>query len=195
MGSDISEANESAPLRGAGFWIRVLARILDLIYGSILGFFSGFVSASIFLFIFPSVPSKMEPTMAVFLVGFALVEVGAILYHSVCDSYFGASLGKLICGLRVTDLQGARCTLRSAIIRELVFYIDSLFLGLVGYVSMSRSNLKQRFGDVWGRTLVIRASDVPDNYRTPGSQFIKIFAISSLIWAFFIMISIFTEAL
>lgn len=189
MDSNISKAGtETAPTKGAGFWIRVLARIIDEIYGQI------FVTLAAGSIVLPFInlssmkePNEAEAAIWIGLSGFVLVELGSVLYHSVCDAYFGASLGKLICGLRVTNEERMPCNLKSAIVRNLAFYVDSLAAGLVGYVSMSKTPLKQRFGDRWGKTLVVRKSDAEVSNK--GLVFITAFAVGTLIWALFMVAS------
>ena len=46
-------------------------------------------------------------------------------------------------------------------IRSLWFLVDGFFFGLVGYTSMQKSPLNQRYGDVWGHTVVVAAANVP----------------------------------
>jgi hypothetical protein len=54
-----------------------------------------------------------------------------------------------------------------ALIRSLAYYIDALFFGLIGYISMSESPLNQRYGDVWGKTVVVKVKEVsPDSLRS-----------------------------
>jgi hypothetical protein len=52
------------------------------------------------------------------------------------------------------------CTLRGAILRNLGYYVDAFFFGMVAYGSMSRSPMQQRLGDKWGRTVVVKVASL-----------------------------------
>jgi hypothetical protein len=63
---------------------------------------------------------------------------------------------------------GKPSTLKGALIRTLAYYIDALFFGLVGYNSMQKSPLNQRYGDVWGKTAVFKINEMTsESQRTP----------------------------
>jgi uncharacterized RDD family membrane protein YckC len=104
------------------------------------------------------------------LQGFSLTSLGfgffgSIGYHFFCEGIHGATLGKLCCGIRVVTEDGSPSTLKGALIRTLAYFFDSLFFGIVGYGSMQKSSLNQRYGDVWGKTAVFKVKEME-----PGSQ-------------------------
>lgn len=79
-----------------------------------------------------------------------------------------STLGKLCCGICVMTEDMKPNNLKGAVIRTLAFYLDSMFFGLVGYSSMSKSRLDQRYGDVWGKTAVVKVKALPpSSQRTP----------------------------
>jgi len=41
-------------------------------------------------------------------------------------------------------------------ISDLAYSIDALFSGLIGYQSMQKGPLQQRYGDIWGKTVVVK---------------------------------------
>jgi uncharacterized RDD family membrane protein YckC len=92
-----------------------------------------------------------------------------VLYHTLCEGLYGATLGKLCCGIRVVSEDGAPSTLKGALIRTLAFeFVDCLFFGAAGYTAMRKSPLNQRYGDVWGKTAVIKTSEMaPESKRAP----------------------------
>jgi uncharacterized RDD family membrane protein YckC len=156
---------------GAGYGIRFLARLIDTVFGLGIGFVAGLVTGIILAILAKT--GGIEPGWQKNLHGFSLATLafaflGNILYHFFCEGIHGATLGKLCCGIRVVRLDGSPSNFRGAIIRTLAFYIDSLFFGLVALNSMNKSSLKQRYGDVWGKTLVLKDNDIaPESQRSP----------------------------
>jgi uncharacterized RDD family membrane protein YckC len=98
--------------------------------------------------------STEKSTAAVFL------AIGALdmVYRFGMEWAFGATLGKRILGLKVTELDGSRLSLRGALIRNLTRFIDGqLPFGLIlGIFLMLRSERRQRLGDLLGRTVVVQ---------------------------------------
>jgi len=81
-------------------------------------------------------------------------------YHLTSEWIGGATVGKLALGLRVRNAQLGRCTFVGALVRTLAYYLDALFFGLVAYLVMQESEMKQRLGDKWGNTVVVEASSL-----------------------------------
>ena len=82
-----------------------------------------------------------------------------VAYYAVLEGLFGATLGKLFAGLRVTDMQGRRIGWQPAILRNLARLLDALpFLYLLGGVLTLSSRQHQRLGDRFAGTLVVPAS-------------------------------------
>jgi uncharacterized RDD family membrane protein YckC len=67
---------------------------------------------------------------------------------------------------------GKPSNLKGALIRTLAYYIDGLFFGLVGYNSMQKSPLNQRYGDVWGKTAVVKIKEVSSESQRATTFFI-----------------------
>jgi uncharacterized RDD family membrane protein YckC len=146
---------------GAGFGIRFLARLIDLIYGQLLGLVAG-IAAGI-LFVILSRLGRLTPEWPQLIQqhpfsGFGWGLLGAFLYYAVAEGLGTVTIRKLVCGLRVVQIDGGPATIKGALIRDLGFYIDALFFGLVGLASMGRGPLQQRYGDVWGKTVVVKTS-------------------------------------
>jgi uncharacterized RDD family membrane protein YckC len=149
---------------GAGFGIRFVARLVDLVYGIVL---SAFVSVFCgFLFAVLSKLGKLSPDWPELLrersfVGIGFGMLGAFLYHAVAEGLGSATVGKAVCGLRVVNTDGGPADLDATFKRSLAYFWDGLFFGLVGYFAMEQNRLRQRYGDRWGRTVVVRASETP----------------------------------
>ena len=82
-----------------------------------------------------------------------------VAYYTVLEGLFGATLGKLLAGLRVTDMEGRRIGWQAAILRNLARLIDALpFLYLLGGILTLSTRQHQRLGDRFAGTLVVPAS-------------------------------------
>lgn len=77
------------------------------------------------------------------------------LYFVLFEWLFGASPGKTILRMRVVQQDGGPCTLRAALVRGLMRYIDGMFFAIPAYSSMRRTLLRQRWGDRAAKTVVV----------------------------------------
>jgi uncharacterized RDD family membrane protein YckC len=154
---------------GAGFGIRAAARIIDLIYAVILMFIAGLL-AGIALAVMEQaglIESGWENRVGEgSLLNWVLNVMTFVLYHSVTEGMYGASLGKVICRLRVATEDGRAITLAKAFKRSLAYCWDALFFGLIAYSSMKKSPLNQRYGDHWAKTVVVKSGDVSADARS-----------------------------
>lgn len=157
----------------AGFGIRLLARFVDTLAGLFLGFAAGIIGVIIIkiLYALSIIHPGWEFRMRHFnLVNYECSLVGNVVYHYLSEGIYGSTLGKLCCNLRVISEGGKPVTMRGAFIRTVAFYLDALFCGLIGYTSMSVSPLNQRYGDRWGKTVVVKIAELPpesQNARPP----------------------------
>ncbi len=88
-----------------------------------------------------------DPICGVFL-------VVIFLYFMLLEGILGYTLGKLIVGIRVYDLDGGKITLKKSFIRNIARMIDGILINLVGVVFMHKSPINQRFGDKIAKTIV-----------------------------------------
>jgi uncharacterized RDD family membrane protein YckC len=77
-----------------------------------------------------------------------------LLHTTVSETFFGRTLGKLCCGLRVVSLDGQRPPVGALLIRNLLRLID-LSMMFFPLVLVLYSPLRQRAGDVAAGTLVV----------------------------------------
>jgi len=78
------------------------------------------------------------------------------LYFILLEGVLGYTLGKLITGIRVYDLDGGKITIKQSFIRNIARLIDGIFFNLVGAVLIKKSPVSQRFGDKMAKTIVCR---------------------------------------
>jgi uncharacterized RDD family membrane protein YckC len=166
-------------LTGAGFGIRLLARLIDtaihycigiaagLFVGILLGLYSAFAHQPV-----SHLVHRAQGGAFVFL--FALL--GSVAYHSVCESVHGSSAGKMLLSLVVVTEDGKPCGFKAALIRSAAYFVDALVFGLIGYLAMQNSPQQQRHGDNWAGTVVCKRDQVqPQNLRPAGRFVLGLF--------------------
>ena len=122
--------------RFGGFWIRVVAYFLDAIL---------LVIAQIILM--QVIDNQAQLSGVNFLVGW--------LYFAGLESMAGATLGKMVLGLSVTDDQGNNISFLRATGRYFAKIISALIL-CIGYLMVAWDGQKQGLHDKIAGTLVIK---------------------------------------
>jgi uncharacterized RDD family membrane protein YckC len=124
---------------------RAVATIIDLVIVYILGYLVALVLGG-------TTASGFELQGAPALIWMLL----SLLYYVGLEATLGATLGKLVLGLRVVTTDGAPITWSTALVRNLLRIVDGLFFYLVGAILVWRSPLRQRLGDRVAGTIVVR---------------------------------------
>jgi uncharacterized RDD family membrane protein YckC len=80
-----------------------------------------------------------------------------LLYYFVTEAAFGASIGKLLLGLRVAGMDGGRAATGGVALRTAFRLIDALpLLYLLGFITiLATGRRRQRIGDLVGRTQIV----------------------------------------
>ena len=120
-----------------GFWVRVLAAIIDGVVLAVVGFVLGLVVED---------PSARN---------LANTVVGWLYYAGMESSARQATLGKMALGLAVTDLSGQRVSFLRATGRYFAKILSALIL-LVGFVMVAFTEKKQGLHDMIASTLVVK---------------------------------------
>jgi uncharacterized RDD family membrane protein YckC len=87
----------------------------------------------------------------------ALLELGS--YFVLFEFLFGATLGKLIFGIRVKNEDGSKIGIGSSLIRNFLRIVDGfpyVIPYLLGMIVMATNSKRQRLGDKAAHTLVVR---------------------------------------
>jgi uncharacterized RDD family membrane protein YckC len=174
-------------LIGVTFWPRVAARLIDLVVHYILSFGTGILFG-----ILVSIAAMMQHASSVAMLRrypsssaalFVMALIGSIVFETICEGIHGSTPGKMVLGFMVVQADGTPCRFKSAFIRSLAYCIDSLFFGLIGYMSMHEDVQQRRHGDDWAETVVVRRSQVaPQNLRS-GGTFVAGLLIASMVYA------------
>jgi len=138
-----------------GFWIRVVAYLLDAI---LLNIAFGIVASIIGVSMIPADPTKMDPVDLVSRTGpfQGIALVGTWLYFALMESSpRGATVGKMVLGLRVVDEQGNRISFLRATGRFFAKFISTLIL-LIGYLMVAFTERKRALHDIIAGTLVVK---------------------------------------
>jgi uncharacterized RDD family membrane protein YckC len=141
---------------------RFLAFLIDLIvqYGASLGANLGLAALFGLILHWIEHPIILLPDDSGFgiLTPYLFGLLSVTSFKAICEGLSNQTLGKKISGLSVVMQDGRPCTLWTALIRSLAIHIDFLFWGLVGLGKMRKNPWKQRYGDVWGKTVVLSSS-------------------------------------
>lgn len=79
-----------------------------------------------------------------------------ILYHSLLESSkYQGSVGKIVLGLQVTDLEGNKLDFGKAFVRNLCKLV-STFILFIGYIMAGLTEKKQALHDMIASTLVVK---------------------------------------
>src|ERR1700674_5266109 len=111
-----------------------------------------------------------------------------VTYYAVLEGLFGATVGKGLAGLRVTDLEGRRIGPQAAIVRNLARLLDVLPLSyLLGRILPLATRRHQRLGDRLAGTIVVPVSALtspPLEPRVRRRRAIGVAAATALLVAF-----------
>jgi uncharacterized RDD family membrane protein YckC len=146
-----------AAVRYGGFWIRVVAFIIDAIVVRVVVAPVGMIFGGLGL-----AGGMMTglPHAGLSILGggvtFILVLFGSWLYEAFMESSsYQATLGKMIFGMKVTDLNGNRISFERATGRHFAKWLSGIIL-FIGYIMVGFTERKQGLHDLLAGTLVRR---------------------------------------
>jgi uncharacterized RDD family membrane protein YckC len=147
----------AAGVRYAGFWVRVVAAIVDHVILRVV------VAPVSLIFGGLGMASRMTglPHRGIGLLGSGVTVIlllfGSWLYEAFMESSsYQATLGKMIFGMKVTDLSGNRISFERATGRHFAKYLSGIILG-IGYIMVGFTDRKQGLHDILAGTLVRRS--------------------------------------
>jgi uncharacterized RDD family membrane protein YckC len=173
----VSFGGYAAPLsgfQGVTFWPRVLARVIDFLLHYLVALLAGLL----FVLILAVAAGGRPPAWALHRVfqrhvsGFVAGILGMFAYQVICTSIHGSTLGKLLLRMQVIQDDGSPCRPKSAILREVGYFVDALFFGVVGYFAMHEDPEQKRVGDGWADTIVCKRAQVPSTVKQTGMRFV-----------------------
>jgi uncharacterized RDD family membrane protein YckC len=141
----------------AGFWIRVVARLID---GITLGVAQAFIALLFFgTFGAQFLPSMMRSRPIGLRLSFQLISYAiAIGYEAVFLRYQGATLGKMAVGLKVVRSDGGSLGWGISFGRYFMYIVSGIIL-LIGYIMAGFDNEKRALHDrVCGTRVIYKRS-------------------------------------
>jgi uncharacterized RDD family membrane protein YckC len=142
-----SGAAAASPLawRYGGFWIRVVARLID---GIVLGVAQAFIALLLFgTFGAQFLPSVSRSAPVGLLLSFQLLSFAiAIAYEVVLLRYQGATLGKMALGLKVVRSHGESLGWGISVGRYFMYIVSGMIL-LIGYIMAGFDSEKRALHD------------------------------------------------
>jgi uncharacterized RDD family membrane protein YckC len=142
------QAEAAVTLRYAGVALRFVAFVIDAVILFALGYVIAVGTGE-------TTEEGFELTGAPALAWFVL----AFAYYIVLEGLLGATVGKLLTGLRVRKADGSRLDWPSSVVRNVLRIVDGIpFLlpYLLGAIFVWTSDKRQRLGDRVADTVVVR---------------------------------------
>lgn len=132
----------------AGFWLRLVAYIIDMFV--LMG--AGFVLGMFLFIIAPDLAGELESQE---VLGFILIGIAWIYYASMESSSKQATLGKMALGLKVTDLNKKQISFGRATGRFFGKILSRMLLGM-GFFMIAFTEKKQGLHDLLAGCLVLK---------------------------------------
>lgn len=140
--------------RFAGFWIRVVAALIDGIIMSVAGSIAGvLLSMLMFAGIRP-----YDDTFFPFVIVSYVVQTGIVwAYNILMIHHKGATIGKMALGLKVVSADGGRAALGKIVLRETIGKFVSGITLCIGFMMVGWTKKKQGLHDMIAGTVVVRS--------------------------------------
>lgn len=146
----------AAPVHYGGFWIRVLAYIVDgIILNVVFWLLMAIFGVSMFEGMMAGDPAGMEAASGM---GAFIQLVTLVIWLAYAAGFIASPLqatpGKLLVKLKVTDNAGQRLGVGRAVGRELAKIISAIIL-LIGFIMVAFTDRKRGLHDMIASTLVM----------------------------------------
>ncbi len=143
----------SLAVRPAGFWIRVVAALIDFAVFFLVQVSYGYLAGRIYR-LDPSESWTLAPLLWVFTLVFAAA------YTTILHAAFGQTIGKMLAGVRVVDDDGEPPRFGAALLRHIGYFVSILTLG-VGYLMAGLRTDKRALHDLLAGTRVVHVDGTP----------------------------------
>ncbi len=148
--------DERRPVQYAGFWLRFWAHLIDNILLSLVITPTQFFLLGFPLFTFDA-PETFDFGYLKMLWGSSLLAwVATLLYYALMESSSKqATVGKIICGIYVTNESGQQIGFAKAILRNISKIVSGAIL-MIGYLMAAFTKKKQALHDMLAECVVVR---------------------------------------
>ena len=150
MSAYVEDSTLSQAVTYSGFWRRVAASLIDSVILGVVGAILGIVLG------LAMVSGGTDDTEVVELTGNVVGLFLGWLYYALMESSSKqATIGKMVMGIKVTDLEGNQISFARASGRHFGKIISSLILA-IGYLMMLWTEKKQTLHDMMAGCLVVK---------------------------------------
>lgn len=141
----------------AGFWLRFFAHFIDEIFLSIVILLLWFINVAVILSFIKFVGIRMNVVEVIGgIINFVILISIHWLYHAIMESSAKqATIGKILLGIIVTDMEGNKITFGKASARYWSKIISGIILN-IGYIMAGFTEKKQALHDTIAGCLVIK---------------------------------------
>ena len=135
-----------------GFWIRLVAALIDSIVLTIIIIFLAVLSLVVF-----GTTLGEGAGIGMFFLVLILASLATILYKPLMEaSEYQGTLGKYVLGLKIVDKNGNKISMSTSFVRTILFIIGSqLFLLCLGVLMVGFTEYKQGLHDILANTYVV----------------------------------------
>jgi uncharacterized RDD family membrane protein YckC len=147
-------------MKPASLWIRALAAVIDAVL----------VCCVFFLIVYHWGAPNEEGGRTVTGLPALLLILGMAAYWMVPEWLVGTTFGKWACDLCVVKRSGNPITLAQAIKRNVARIVDAFGFYLVAFVAARNNPNRQRLGDLWAETMVVRCSELKRQSAVASSE-------------------------
>ena len=143
----------------AGFWLRFAGWLLDFLITFFGGCIVGGVVGVIIGITGGGRGSNPNAEVGLQIISYILSIMIGWLYYAIMESSAAqATLGKMACGIKVTDMEGNRISFGRATGRHFAKLLSGIILGF-GYFMAGWTERKQGLHDIIAGTLVVKKSN------------------------------------
>jgi len=133
----------------AGFWKRLTSFIIDTFITMVGGFIIGFILGMV-MFSYGIIDNEVMEGIGSILG----IIIGWIYFSAMESSPTQGTIGKMVLGIKVTDLEGNRISFGRATGRHFGKIISTIILG-IGYIMVAFTEKKQGLHDKMAECLVV----------------------------------------
>jgi uncharacterized RDD family membrane protein YckC len=137
-------------MKPASLWIRALAAVIDAVL----------VGCVFFLIVYHWGAPNDEGGRTVTGLPALLLILGMAAYWIVPEWLAGTTFGKWACDLCVVKMSGNPISLAQALKRNVARIVDAIGFYLVAFIAAQNNPNRQRLGDLWAKTMVVRCSEL-----------------------------------
>lgn len=167
---EVIESNEKGRVTYAGFWLRLVAYLIDSAIFSVAGLLIAVPTVVSIVAVavgFKEIENPIELLSEgnllriglilgiVILVALISLVAGWLYYSLMESSKFGGTLGKMAVGIKVTDMTGNRVTFARATGRYFARIVSN-FTMLIGYIMAGFTEKNQALHDILANCLVVK---------------------------------------